>query len=226
MDPTLQVILFWVAFGATHTVISHPPVRDRIVGVAGERAYLVVYSLVALATFVPLVWTFFAHRVATAVPLPVLIRIPGIWWLTMAIMLFALNLSVLGFASPNPVSKLTGRGAPVATGALRITRHPGFMGVALFGLAHLLVNHAPIDRAFFGGMALYPLIGCAHQDWRRRRAEGEALDPFFAATSFLPFVAIVEGRNRLAPGELSRPILLVATGLFGLLFFIHHRLFA
>lgn len=227
MEPTTQVLFGWLLFGATHTALSHPPVRDRLVARLGDRGFLAVYSLVAFASFVPLVRAFFANRIGSPIPLPVLATVPGIWWLTMFMMFVALNLIVIGFASPNPVSNLTGRfGGGGAVGALRITRHPAFMGVALFGLAHLLVNHTPIDRAFFGGLAVYPVLGCAHQDWRRRRAGGAELAPFFAATSFLPFVAIAEGRNRFVLGELRPALLLAAAGAFAVLFFSHHRLFA
>lgn len=230
MEPTTQVLFGWLMFGGTHTLLSHPPIRDRLVARLGDWGFVVLYSLVALATFVPLVWSFFENRVATPIPLPVLVTIPGISWLTVLLMFVALNLMLLGFTSRNPVSTLTGpaSGDPGsgAVGALRITRHPAFMGVALAGLSHLLVNPAAIDRAFFGGMALYSVLGCAHQDWRRRRAGGPELAAFFAETSFLPFVAIARGRNRLVLGEL-RPIVLAAAGVaFLLLFFSHHKLFA
>jgi len=226
MDPVAQVIIGWLAFGSTHTALSHPPVRDRLVARLGDWGFVVLYSLVAFTTFVPLVWSFFAHRIASPIPLPTLVAVPGIWWLTMLIMFVALNLVVIGFASPNPVSNLTSRFGGGAVGVLRITRHPAFMGVALFGLAHLLVNHTPIDRAFFGGLVVYPVLGCAHQDWRRRQAGGAALEPFFAATSFLPFVAIAQGRNRFVPGELRPVLLLVTAALYLAIFFYHDRLFA
>ncbi|MBK7948783.1 MAG: hypothetical protein IPK00_08590 [Deltaproteobacteria bacterium] len=247
MDAVGQVLLGWIAFGGTHTALSHPPLRERLVAKLGARGFLLTYSLVAFATFGPLAWIFFTSRVPAAVPLSVLATVPGIWWLTMAMMFVAVNLIVIGFSQPNPVSALmagmggaqpAGGGAAdamdaggragdgdAARGALRITRHPAFMGVALAGLAHLLVNPAPIDRAFFGGMALYALLGCAHQDWRRRRAGGAELARFFAVTSFLPFVAIAQGRNRLVANELRPAILAAAAVVFGLIFFTHHRIF-
>lgn len=235
MNSVDLVLLGWLAFGGTHTLLSHPPLRDRLVARLGDRGFLLAYSLVAFATFGPLAWIFFTERVSAAVPLPALVTVPGGWWLTMAMMFVALNLIVIGFSQPNPVSALmAGTGGaesggaerePAARGALRITRHPAFMGVALAGLAHWLVNPAPIDRAFFGGMAIYAVLGCAHQDWRRRRSGGASLERFFAETSFLPFVAIAQGRNRFVFGELRPAILAVAAALFGLLFFTHHRIF-
>ncbi|AJD49920.1 denitrification regulatory protein [Isoalcanivorax pacificus W11-5] len=223
MNAAWIVLLLWVLFAATHTVLCHPPVRAPLVSRLGLRGYLLLYSLVALATFVPLVWVFFASRTAHTVPLPVLVQTPGIWWLTMALMGVAILLLVLGFSRPNPVSVLMNRSGAAAAGALRITRHPAFMGVALMGAAHLLVNHSLLDRVFFGGLLLYALLGCAHQDWRRRQAGEPGTREYFAETSFLPFVAILQGRNRLVLRELNPLALVLAVLLFGLIFLFHHR---
>jgi uncharacterized membrane protein len=225
MDPVLKVVLGWLLFAGTHTLLSHPPVRDRLVARLGDRGFLGLYSLVAFATFIPLCWSFFAGRTATVVPLPLLARVPGLHWVTMALMFVALLLIVLGVAKPSPVSELMARGAAGATGAVRITRHPLFMGVGLAAAAHLLVNPAPIDRAFFGGMALYAVIGCAHQDWRKRRAGDPALGRLFEETSFLPFAAILTGRNRLVWRELPIAASGAAVALYLLVFFLHHRVF-
>lgn len=118
-----MVLFWWVAFAGTHTALSHPPVRSALVGRLGERPFLGLYSLVAFATFVPLVGTFFANRVGRGSPLPVLATVPGLRWLTMALMLVAVVLLVLGFSRPNPISPLTGATSG-AVGILRVTRHP------------------------------------------------------------------------------------------------------
>ena len=57
----------------------------------------------------PLVWTFFAHRTRTAVPLTPLAQTPGIWWLTTILMFIALELVILGFA-PAGHAKIDGFG--------------------------------------------------------------------------------------------------------------------
>lgn len=225
MNPALEVLVWWLLFAGTHTALSHPPVRGVLVRRFGARGFAALYSLVAFATFIPLMWTFFSRRSAHVVPLPALAMTPGIWWLTMLLMLLALLLIVLGFSRPNPVSTLMGGVDSGARGALRITRHPAFMGVALFGFAHLLVNYSAIDRVMFGGMFVYALLGCAHQDWRRRRIDDPQLRKFFAETSFLPFVAILSGRNRFEWRELRPGALIVAVVVFALVFSFHHRIF-
>jgi uncharacterized membrane protein len=183
-----------------------------------------VFSLVAFATFIPLVWTFSANRATSAVPLTRLAAIPGLWWVTMALMFVALELVVLGFARPNPIA-LTARRGSGAGGILRVTRHPAFMGAALFGFAHLLINHRPIDQVFFGGTFLYSLLGSAHQDWRKRQEGGPAMERFFAETSFLPFAAIVAGRTRFEPREIGAIPVVIGAVLYGVIFVFHHRWF-
>jgi len=225
MNPAIEVLILWLLFAGTHTALSHPPIRSRLVSRLGQGGFLGLYSLVAFATFVPLAWTFFSNRSSHAVPLPVLAMTPGIWWVTMLLNLFAILLLVLGFSRPNPVSSLTARPGSSAMGVLRITRHPAFMGVAILGLGHLLVNHSAIDRVFFGGTFLYALLGCAHQDWRRRQSESPELRQLFAETSFFPFVAIATGRNRFELRELSPGALIMAVSVFSLVFVFHHRFF-
>lgn len=225
MDPAVKVLMWWLLFAGSHTVLSHPPIRARLVSRFGERVFMGFYSLVALAIFIPLVWTFFGNRSSQAVPLAALAMTPGIGWAVMLLMLLAVLLLVLGYSRLNPVSSFMESAASGAKGMLRITRHPVFMGLGIFGLAHLLVNHSAIDRAFFGGMFLYSLLGAAHQDWRRRLSEKPELQRFFAETSFFPFVAIATGRNRFEPREI-RPAALIAAGvIFALVFAFHHRLF-
>ena len=227
MSSAIKVLVWWMLFAGTHTVLSHPPIRSRLVSRLGEGVFQGVYSLIALATFVPLLWTFFTNRSSHAVPLLMLLMTPGIWWVTMLLNLFAVVLLVLGFSRPNPVSSLTAKpgSGSSARGALRITRHPAFMGAGILGLSHLLVNYTAIDRVFFGGTFLYALLGSAHQDWRRRLSADPELRRFFAETSFFPFVAIATGRNRFEPRELRLGALIAGVALFGLVFLFHYRLF-
>jgi uncharacterized membrane protein len=225
VDSAIKVLAWWMLFAGTHTVLSHPPIRSRLVSRLGEGVFQGVYSLIAFATFIPLAWTFFANRSSHAMPLPELAMTPGIWWVTMLLNLFAVVLMVLGFSRPNPVSSLTARPGSSAIGVLRITRHPAFMGVAILGLSHLLVNYSAIDRVFFGGTFLYALLGSAHQDWRRHLSADAELRRFFAETSFLPFVAIATGRNRFEPSELRASALIAGVTIFGFVFVFHYRLF-
>ena len=51
---TRYIAYGWAALTGTHLVMSHPPVRDRLVKLTGsENNFRGVYSAVALAAFVP-----------------------------------------------------------------------------------------------------------------------------------------------------------------------------
>jgi len=112
-----------------------------------------------------------------------------------------------------------------ARGVLRITRHPMNIGIACFGLTHLIANGALGDVAFFGSLFALGVLGPIHQDARKKREKGDAYRDFCRQTSVLPFVAILTRRNRLAVDELPYPLGLVGIVIFAVVFVFHGRFF-
>jgi uncharacterized membrane protein len=151
------------------------------------RGFLGAYSLLALATFVPLVWLYFASRHAGP-HLFHLGAVPGVRGLAYLAMGAALALLVGGIARPSPASVTPGR--PEPRGVLRITRHPIFMALGVFGLVHLFVASVnTAELAFFAGFPVFAVIGSWHQDARKLATGDAAFHRFHAATPFLPFSA-------------------------------------
>ena len=102
--------------------------RGRLVAALGERGFLGVYSLVAFATFIPLVGSYFSTSTRD--------RSCGIWARSRVVrglmylgMALVLSLVVAALLRPSPAAIAPGK-AEVA-GAYRITRHPLFMAVGL-----------------------------------------------------------------------------------------------
>ena len=62
MGATAFIGILWLAFAATHMVLSSVQLRPRLISVLGERPYQGLYSTVALLLFVPLVWVYFANK--------------------------------------------------------------------------------------------------------------------------------------------------------------------
>ena len=67
--------------------------------------------------------------------------------------------------------------------------------------AHAIPNGRATDVAFFGGIAVFALVGCRHQDLRKLAAGDPTYKRFHAATSFLPFTGrgAVRGLMELPP---------------------------
>jgi uncharacterized membrane protein len=181
----VAIVVLWIAFAVTHMGLSSLSLRPRLLERLGERGFQGVYSLVALALFVPLVWVYASHKHAGP-EIWSLGDLPGVQGIVSLGMVVALVLAVAGLLTPSPVSMLPGK--TEVKGIFRITRHPLFMGMGIFGLMHLLGAevHAG-ELAFFGGFVLFPLLGCRHQDQRKLVTAGEEFRRFHEQTPFLPF---------------------------------------
>ena len=209
MSPPAVIALLWLAFAATHMGLSSVPVRRRLVALVGEGAFLGLYSVIAFAIFIPLVRTFFTHKHAGRW-LWVIERGPALRWPMYAGMAIALVLLVAAFARPSPAGVVPGE-ARVA-GVYRITRHPLFMAIAIFGVLHCLPNGAVGDVAFFGGGALFAVLGAWHQDRRKLALGAPGYREFHAATPFVPFTgaATLRGLRELSPVAVAVGLLATA----------------
>lgn len=195
------IVALWALFAGTHMALSSRRLRPRLVAALGERGFLGAYSLVAFAAFVPLVWVYFGHRHQGA-----LLWSPAIGdlarWLLYAGQALAWTLVVAAIASPSPatVGLPAERQRREPRGVDRITRHPMFMGVGLAGLLHLPANGFASDVAFWAGFPLFAILGCAHQDRRKRDTQPGYAD-WIAVTPFLPFTGpgALRGLRELPP---------------------------
>ena len=206
----LQLVLSCAAFLLLHLWVSGTPLRDRLVARLGEGAYLGLFSLASVAI---LAWMLFAYggaRAEAAGPA---------WWgvtlltrhLQLLLMLFAFLLVVPGVMTRNPGAVgQTGalEDAEPVRGVLRITRHPFLWGVGIWAGGHLLVNGDLISLILFGSLGVLAIGGAASIDAKRRRVYGETWAGFEAKSSFVPFGAILSGRQTLRPGEFALPALI------------------
>jgi len=219
MDPMTQLALASAAFLATHFV-SSTPLREALVRRAGEKAYLALYSLVA---FVTLGWMVWAYR-STA---PQLLW-PGLKLVPAIVMPFALLLLAAGTLGKNPTAVGQGRllhGDDAARGVLRVTRHPVMWAIMLWAFAHLLARGTLSGAIFLGSLLALAALGTRAIDARKARTLGDDWRRFAARTSNIPFVAIAQGRNRFAPGEIGLVRTAFALILYGGLLVSHAWLF-
>ena len=185
-------------FLLTHFVPS-TPLRPALVKAMGEWPYRALYSLVALVT---LAWMITAY-----VDAPREALWPGLRYVPLVVMPFAFVLLACGYwRNPTMVGadKLLKSDDP-ARGMIRITRHPLMWAIMLWAGAHILARGDLKSIVFFGGLLLLAGLGTVLMDSRKKSNPDWAR--FAALTSNLPFVAIVQGRNRIAWREIgwSRP---------------------
>ncbi|HVP30731.1 MAG TPA: NnrU family protein [Myxococcota bacterium] len=194
----LGLALLWLGFGGSHVLLSSLRVRRRLVAALGTVPFLGLYSVVALAFFVPLVRLYFAHKHAGP-----LLWTPGVGDpARVAIyggMGLAFVLVVSGLLQPGPAGVVPGSLVP--RGVYRLTRHPQNMGIALFGALHLVPNGFASDVVFFGGVAAFAILGSWHQDARKRVDGPRGYAEFVARTPFWPFTGreTVQGLRELSP---------------------------
>jgi uncharacterized membrane protein len=225
MPAEAEILIWWVLFGGTHILGSSVPVRTFLIRALTLQGFKLLYSLVALATFVPLCWTFARNKHSGAF---LFAMTPLSYYLAQLLMLLALIVLLQGLATASPLTtkaEMTGRYGSGARGIQRITRHPQNLAFMLFGLAHCLTNPYVGDWIFFGGFVIYGLVSAMHQDRRAALLGPEEARRLVAETSLLPFAAILAGRLRLAPREYSLLALLAALALFLLLRRYHGVLF-
>lgn len=185
MTSALLIAGLWLAFAASHMALSSLRLRPRLVAALGEGPFLVVYSAVALALFVPLCGLYFTSKHAGP-HLWALGGLPGLRWAMYAGMAAVFWLLAAGLVRPSPASAVPG---PAEVGGVFcVTRHPVLMALGMFGALHLLVVSVnAAELAFFAGFPLFTLVGARHQDRRKLASTGDAFRRFHDATPFLPF---------------------------------------
>lgn len=190
-------------FLALHLLVSGTHLRDGLVSIIGENAYLGVFSLASLGL---IIWMVMAYNGALAGGNnPLLYDLgPSVRDLGVPVLAVAFLLAVPGLLRPSPttVRQEAAAAKPDAvSGVLRITRHPFLWGVAIWAAFHLAANGDQASVIFFGTFLILALLGTGSIDAKRRRTQGEVWTGFAVKTSNVPFAAILSGRTSFSARE-------------------------
>ena len=205
-------------------IVPATPLRRTVVAAIGEGPYMALFSLVSLIV----IWWWVRAFNATA-PDASLWTTPNWWpWIKAVVLLLGAVLFVGGLSSPNPT--LPNRGAllerpGVAQGIFAVTRHPLMWSFGLWGVAHLISQSNWRGFWFFGLFALTAIGGAVAQEWRKSETYGASWDRFTAKTSFVPMLAVLQGRARFSMAEIGWWRIGVAVLLWAILLFLHPWLF-
>ncbi|MBC7799048.1 MAG: NnrU family protein [Gemmatimonadaceae bacterium] len=210
----IALILASLAFIGIHLGVSGTTMRDGVVGRIGLRGYMIAFSVASVAAIAWLVGSYNSAAYVQVWAAPE-------WWKVVAIVLMlpAFLLVIVGLTTPNPTAVAQeGLVDQPPRGIVRITRHPFLVGVAIWGLVHVIANGDMASVLFFAALAIVSVAGTVSIDAKRRRVLGDAAwDRFASRTSIVPFAAILSGRNELMWREIGwwRPLAgVVAYALF------------
>ncbi len=136
-----------VVFFTIHLVPSLPPLRRRAVQRLGENTYKLIYTAVAAAGLILIIW-------GKATAGYVHLWTPPDWEQTVAFPLVLAALILLA------ASHMPGN-------IKRLVRHPMLWGVTLWALAHLCANGDMASLLLFGSFLVYSLLGIVSATLRK-----------------------------------------------------------
>jgi uncharacterized membrane protein len=210
MEPAVGVALCWLLFGGLHVGLATARVRSALVARLGETGFLGVFSLVAALSFVVLIRYVAAHRFEGG-PGLALGNVPVFRGVLIVAVVVGFVLALGSLASyPTSPYALLGDAVRSPHGLERITRHPFFAGVVLAAGAHVCLAPRLVGATFHAGLALLAWVGMWHQDRKLLRLRGEPYARYLAATSAVPFAAVLAGRQRVVWRELPWLSLVIA----------------
>lgn len=171
-----------IAFVGSHFALSHP-LRAPLVGLAGERGFMLIYSAVSFAT---LFWVVSAYGSAPPADLPG----SGLfgWAIASLLTLVALVLLAGSFARnpalPMPGASDAARREP--RGVFIVTRHPMMWGIGLWAISHVALwwSWRSVITALL--MGILALVGAHLQDRKKAALMGEAWREWESRTSYWP----------------------------------------
>lgn len=192
------------SFAATHIALASPPLRGWLVGRLRRQGFAVGYSLVAWVTLGAAILYYAGHAAEgpaglglTAVPW---VRVPAMAAIYAGVVLMVAIASPRGYV--RSAHLVLSNRTPGPEGLERITRHPFFVGMALFGVGHALLATRAVGIVVFGTLAALALGGSMLLDRKLLRRRGEPYAAYLQQTSAVPLGAVVAGRQRIALGEL------------------------
>jgi len=187
----------------------------------GARLYRVVFALVSLPLAVILIIYFFNHRYDGLRLWNVqgVAGVQTIVWVLSAIsflFLYPATFNLLEIAAiEKPQVHL------YETGIIRITRHPQMVGQIIWCVAHTLWLGTTFTLVTSIGLVLHHLFGVWHGDRRLAGRYGDAFAAVKERTSIVPFLAVIEGKQKLKLQEFLRPAYLGITAFVLLLWWAH-----
>ncbi len=221
MDAMQLLQLATVVFLATHYIAS-TPIRTGLMRLIGDNGYLGLYSAISLVTLGWMIWAYIKAPYES-VWIGDEFKVWAIFLMPVSLVLIACGLLTRNPSAVHQETALAAMDSP--RGILRVTRHPVMWGTALWATVHLVARGDLASIVFFGGFLLLALSGTVLIDLRKNRTIGVDWERFTAATSNVPFAAIIQGRNQFRFDEIGWWRVGAGIALYLVLIYLHPYLF-
>jgi uncharacterized membrane protein len=207
-----------VGFIFIHLAVSGTPIRQLLIRMMGEGAYLGTYSLLSLITLGLMITGYGQLDHSDFVWLPD----PMAYKVTKVLVLIALLFLVMGAFTRNPTAVKSEQALEEEiSGMLKITRHPIQWGILLFCVAHVISNGDTNSLIFFGTLISVSFLGMLAMDNRHGAEESPQWRTFMENTSMFPFMAMIGGKTRFTIADISWPGLAIAVLIYIAAYFFH-----
>lgn len=180
-------------------------IRARMEKIIGARVWRLIFAAMSIPSAVVVIGFFIAHRY-DGIRLwnlqGVNGMIPIIWFLT-AISFFFLYPATYNLLEIPAVFEPKVR--LYASGIIRITRHPQAIGQIIWCFSHFLWIGTSFMFFTCLGLIAHHLFAIWHGDRRLKERFGNEFEELKRNTSVIPFLAILEGKQKLHFSEFLRP---------------------
>ena len=218
-DTSFVMLGLIVSFAIIHS--GGAAVRSKAENIIGPRAWRIIFATASIPSAVILVGYFLAHRY-DGIRLWNIQGIPGVipvvWLLTAISFLFLYPATYNLLEIPaviKPKIRLYG------IGIIRISRHPQAIGQIIWCLAHGLWIGTSFMMVTCIGLIGHHLFAIWHGDQRLKTKFGDEFEELKKNTSVIPFLAVLDGRQKLSWQEFIRPSQLGIFIAIGFLWWAH-----
>ena len=200
---SLLMFVFLMIFALIHS--GGAAFRNTAESLIGARAWRLIFASLSIPLAAILIGYFIAHRY-DGVRLLNIQGSPGLipmLWILNAISFFFLYpatynlLEIPAFLKPKV--------RLYATGIIRISRHPQAIGQIIWCFAHFLWIGSSFMLVTCIGLIGHHLFAIWHGDKRLKAKFGNDFEILKSNTSVIPFLAVLDGRQKLNWQEFLRP---------------------
>ena len=212
---SMVMLLLLFFFAVIHS--GGAALRTKAETLIGARAWRLLFAFASIPSAVLVIGYFLAHRY-DGVRLWNIQGVPGM--IPFVFILTAISFLFLYPATYNLLeipAILQPKVRLYATGIIRISRHPQAIGQILWCLSHGIWIGTSFMVFTSIGLIGHHLFAIWHGDQRLKARFGEAFLELQSQTSVVPFIAVLDGRQKLVLKEFLRPSqlgILITIGFF------------